>query len=200
MEDRASVTDTTATDPNAAINEIADRFFEGVLEREPIFATILGDDRFDDRLPDLGAEGRAEEARVYRALLEEVEPIDPAGLEVEQVITRDMLILVARNQLEAQEKKLYQLAINHISGVQTMPVMVAQYQIAETPEGLEKLLTRFAAYPDGRRPVHRHAARGHRRRPHQRRHPGAQADRADRAAGRHADRTVPGGDAGPRRR
>jgi uncharacterized protein (DUF885 family) len=146
MEDRASVTDTTASDPNAAINEIADRFFEGVLEREPIFATILGDDRFDDRLPDLGAEGRAEEARVYRALLEEVEPLDRAGLEPEQVITRDMLILVARNQLEAQEKKLYQLGINHISGVQTMPVMVAQYQIAETPEGLEKLLTRFAAY------------------------------------------------------
>jgi uncharacterized protein (DUF885 family) len=138
--------DVTTADPNAAINEIADRFFEGVLEREPIFATILGDDRFDDRLPDLGAEGRAEEARVYRALLEEVEPIDPAGLEPEQVITRDMLILVARNQLEAQEKKLYQLAINHISGVQTMPVMVAQYQIAETPEGLEKLLIRFAAY------------------------------------------------------
>ena len=55
------------TDPNAAINEIADRFFDGVLEREPIFATILGDDRFDDRLPDLGAEGRAVEARVYRA-------------------------------------------------------------------------------------------------------------------------------------
>ena len=137
----------TETDPNLAINEIADRFFEGVLEREPIFATILGDDRFDDRLPDLGASGRAEERRVYEALLAEVEPIGPAGLEPEQVITRDMLILVARNNLEAQDAKLYQLAINHISGVQTMPVMVAQYQLAETPEGLEKLLTRFAAYP-----------------------------------------------------
>ena len=46
------MTSNTGTDPNAAINEIADRFFEGVLEREPIFATILGDDRYDDRLPD----------------------------------------------------------------------------------------------------------------------------------------------------
>jgi uncharacterized protein (DUF885 family) len=137
----------TATDPNLVVNEIADRFFEGVLEREPIFATILGDDRYDDRLPDLGAEGRAEEARVFRALLEEVEPIGADGLEPEQVITRDMLILVAHNQLEAQERKLYQLAINHISGVQTMPVMVAQYQIADSAERLEKLLTRFAAYP-----------------------------------------------------
>jgi uncharacterized protein (DUF885 family) len=134
-------------DPNAAINEIADRFFEGVLERDPIFATILGDDRYDDRLPDLGAEGRAEEKRVYEALLAEVEPIGPDGLEPEQVITRDMLILVARNQLEAQEKKLYQMGINHISGVQLMPVMIAQYQLAETSEGLERLLGRFAAYP-----------------------------------------------------
>ncbi|HEX3218456.1 MAG TPA: DUF885 domain-containing protein [Candidatus Limnocylindria bacterium] len=137
----------TAADPNAAINEIADRFFEGVLERDSIFATILGDDRFDDRLPDIGAAGRAEEERVYRALIDEVEPISTDGLEPEQVITRDMLLLVARNQLEAQERKLYQLAINHISGVQLIPVMVAQYQIAESAEGLEKLLARFAAYP-----------------------------------------------------
>jgi uncharacterized protein (DUF885 family) len=135
------------TDPNAAINEIAERFFEGVLEREPIYATILGDDRFDDRLPDLGAEGRAEEERVYRALLDEVEQVPTDGLEPEQIITRDMLLLVANNQLEAQEKKLYQMAINHISGVQLIPVMVAQYQIAESDDGLQMLLTRFAAYP-----------------------------------------------------
>ena len=81
-----------------------------------------------------------------------------------------------------------------------MPVMVAQYQIAETPEGLEKLLTRFAAYrtavdqyidtlregiADGRTapPV-----------------PVRKRDRADRAPGRHADRRVPGRRAGARRR
>jgi uncharacterized protein (DUF885 family) len=137
----------TTNDPNAAVNELADRFFDGVLGREPIFATILGDDRFDDRLPDLGAEGRAAEAKAYRDVLAEAESIDEAALEVEQVITRDMLMLVARNQLEALDRKQYQLAINHISGVQTMPVMVAQYQIADTPERLAKLLTRFAAYP-----------------------------------------------------
>src|SRR4029079_14571269 len=94
----------------------------------------------------VGGDGRVWELRVYRPRREGVEPIDPAGLEPEQVITRDMLILVARNNLEAQEGKIYQLAINHISGVQTMPVMVAQYQIAESPEGLEKMLTRFGAY------------------------------------------------------
>ncbi len=134
-------------DPNVAVNELADRFFEGVLERNPVYATILGDDRWDDRLPDLGADGRAADETAFREVLHEAEAIDPAALEPEQVITRDMLLLVARNGLEAMDAKLYQLAINHISGIATLPVMVGQYQIAETPEALEKLLTRMRAFP-----------------------------------------------------
>jgi len=138
---------TVPVDPNAAVNQLADRFFETVLERQPIFATILGDSRFDDRLPDLGADGRAADAATYREVLAEAEALDEAGLEPEQVITRDMLMLVARNGLEALDRKLYQLAIDHISGVGTMPVQIAQYQIAETPEGLARLLTRFRSFP-----------------------------------------------------
>ena len=37
---------------------LADRFWEELLEREPIFATAIGDERYDDRLPDIGEEGR----------------------------------------------------------------------------------------------------------------------------------------------
>ena len=114
-----------ASDPNAAVNELADRFFDGVLERNPVFATILGDDRWDDRLPDLGSDGRAVDAAAFCEVLTKAEAVDPATLEAEQVITRDLLILVARNGLEAQEAKLYQLAINHISGFATLPIMVA---------------------------------------------------------------------------
>ena len=135
------------SDPNAAVNELAARFWEGALERDPVYATILGDDRWDDRLPDLGEAGRAADAAAYRETLADAEAIDPDGLEPEQVITRDMLMLVASTHLEALEQKQYQLSINHIFGTQTMPVRVAQYQIADTPERLERLLARFAAFP-----------------------------------------------------
>ena len=135
------------TDPNAAVNELADRFWDGVLERDPVSATILGDDRWDDRLPDLGEAGRAADAAAYREALADAGTIDPGALAPEQVITHDMLTLVARTHLEALEQKQYQLAIDHIFGVQTLPVRMAQYQIADSPERLERLLTRFAAYP-----------------------------------------------------
>ncbi|HEX7195821.1 MAG TPA: DUF885 domain-containing protein [Candidatus Limnocylindria bacterium] len=135
-------------DPTAAVNDLADRFWEGVLERDPTWATLLGDERFNDRWPDLGASGRAADEAAYRATLDEARAIPAEGLEPEQVITRDLLMLVAENHLEALAQKQYQLAIDHMSGPQIWPSEMAQYQPADTPERLERLLTRFAAYPE----------------------------------------------------
>ena len=134
-------------DPNDAVNQLADRFWEGVLEREPLEATLLGDDRYDDRLADLGPEGRAADAAAYREVLAVLEGIDRAALTTEQVITADMLLILARNNLEALDRKQYQLAVDHIGGVQTLPPMLAQYQPADSPARLEKLLARYAQFP-----------------------------------------------------
>lgn len=135
------------TDPNLAVNELAETFFDGVLEREPVFATIIGDDRWSDQLPDLGEAGRAADAAAYRSVLGAADEIPVDGLEPEQVITRDMLVLVAGTHLEALEQRQYQLAVDHIFGVQSMPIQIAQFQNARTPEQLDALLARFAAYP-----------------------------------------------------
>jgi uncharacterized protein (DUF885 family) len=139
---------SVALDPNAAVNDLADRFWEGLLDRDPMWATILGDERYNDRWPDLGPDGRAAEEAAFRAALAEAREIPVDGLEVEQVITRDLLILVSENQLAALEQKQYQLALDHMSGPQVWPAEMAQYQPAETPERLEKLLARYAGYPE----------------------------------------------------
>ena len=134
-------------DPNAAVNDLADRFWDGVLERDPLWATVLGDERFNDRWPDLGPDGRAADAAAYRSVLAEAQAIPVDGLDPEQVITRDLLVLVAENQLEALAQKQYQLGIDHMSGPQIWPAQVAQYQPADTPERVERLLARYASYP-----------------------------------------------------
>ena len=139
---------SVAADPNAAVNDLADRFWEGVLQRDPINATLLGDERYNDRWPDLGASGRADEEAFLRATMAEAREISSEGLEPEQLITRDLLVLVAENHLEALAQKQYQLGIDHMSGPQIWPAEVAQYQAADTPERLDQLLARQAAYPE----------------------------------------------------
>jgi len=138
---------SVVADPNATVNDLADRFWEGVLQRDPLWATTLGDERYNDRWPDLGAAGRAAEESAFRSVLAEAQRIPDHGLDPEQTITRDMLILVAENQLEWLAQKQYQLAVDHMSGPQIWPADIAQYQPADTPERLEKLLVRYRAYP-----------------------------------------------------
>lgn len=138
---------SVVADPNAAVNDLADRFWEGILERDPTWATLLGDERYNDRWPDLGAAGRAADEAAYRSALAEAAAIPSEGLDPEQVITRDLVTLISENQLAALEQKQYQLALDHMSGPQVWPAEMAQYQAAESPEGLDKLLARYDGYP-----------------------------------------------------
>ncbi len=136
-----------ALDPNAAVNDLADRFWEGILERDPLTATILGDERYNDRWPDLGPDGRSADEAAFRATLAEAREIPADQLEPEQVITRDLLMLVCENHLEALATKQYQLGIDHMAGPQIWPAEMAQYQPADTPERLERLLARWNTFP-----------------------------------------------------
>jgi len=138
---------SVAADPNAAVNDLADRFWEGILERDPMWATLLGDERYNHRWPDLGEAGRAADEAAFRETLDEASRIPVESLSPEQVITRDLLVLVCENHLEALAQKQYQLAVDHMSGPQVWPAEMAQYQPADSPERLEQLLSRWTAYP-----------------------------------------------------
>jgi uncharacterized protein (DUF885 family) len=139
---------SVAADPNAAVNDLADRFWEGLLERDPLWATVLGDERYNDRWPDLGEAGRAADRAAYSSTLDEARGIPGEALEAEQLITRDLMILVCENALEALDQKQYQLGVDHMSGPQVWPAEMAQYQPADSPERLDKLLARWSAYPE----------------------------------------------------
>ena len=57
---------TEPTEPTSPVNELADRFWESVLELNPTTATFYGDERYADRLEDPTPAGRAR----TRALME----------------------------------------------------------------------------------------------------------------------------------
>ncbi len=138
---------SAVADPNANVNDLAERFWEGILERDPVWGTVLGDERYNDRWPDLGADGRSAEESALRSALAEAQAIPVDGLDPEQVITRDLIILISENGLEQLEQRQYQIGIDHMTGPQVWPAEYAQYQPADTPERLEKLLVRHAAFP-----------------------------------------------------
>jgi uncharacterized protein (DUF885 family) len=138
----------TTLDPAAAVNALADRFWEHVLEESPLVATLYGDDRYDDRLPDISAAGRAK-ARAHReATLAELAAIPTAGLPTEERITHDMLRVLCELGIRADDLRMDLIAsVDQMDGPQALLAQVVQVQRADTPERLEKLLGRYAAFP-----------------------------------------------------
>ena len=131
------------------VNVLADRFWESILELNPSTATVYGDERYADRLEDPSAAGRARTRRLMDTTKAASEAIPPEGLAVEDRITRDMLIVIADQGLEEDDQGVHRLrVVDQIGGPQTILPQLCQFQPADTPERLDKFLTRLHAYRD----------------------------------------------------
>ena len=67
-------------DDGIAADRLLERYWEGLLEVEPLLGTAIGDERFDDRLPDPGPAGRAERGSLHRGALEQPELLERAAI------------------------------------------------------------------------------------------------------------------------
>jgi uncharacterized protein (DUF885 family) len=84
----------TVPEPATPVNDLADRFWESILRLSPTTATMYGDERYGDRLPDPGPEGRGEARRLAEDTRREADAISTDGLSVENRITLDMVKVV----------------------------------------------------------------------------------------------------------
>jgi uncharacterized protein (DUF885 family) len=139
--------DDSANDADRA-QALADRFWEELLEREPVFATAIGDERYDDRLSDIGEEGRALAETRNRAALDELASIDRAGLDLTMRTTMDVLEAIAIQTLAAIELRSDRLYVaNHFVGPGVLLGDIASIQRTDTPEHLERYEQRLRAFP-----------------------------------------------------
>ena len=133
--------------PDTAVNAIADRFWEGLLRESPTTATVYGDERYSDLLDDPGPAGRAAARALRERTLGEIEAIPAGRLPVEERITRDMIDVVCHLGLEQADARMDLLAaVDQMGGPQTLLPQMVQFQPADTPERLDRLVARLEAY------------------------------------------------------
>ncbi|HYN68733.1 MAG TPA: DUF885 domain-containing protein [Candidatus Eisenbacteria bacterium] len=134
--------------PAPDVNAMADGFWERFLQISPLSATLNGDTRYDDRLPDPGPEGRARARRWAEDMVATATSIPDDGLGVEDRITRDMLRVIGELHLVEDDQRLDTLqVVDQMGGPQTLLPQLCQFQSADTPERLEQFVARLHAYP-----------------------------------------------------
>ncbi len=133
----------------AAARELADRFWEDLLVLDPLIGTEIGDDRYDDRMPDPSEKGLARREEVHRRALEDLKAIDRAALGVDLRTTLDVLEAIARRQLNDLALRIDRFqAVTHLFGPGNLLAVLGSLQRADTAERAEKYAARLAAFPD----------------------------------------------------
>ena len=82
---------SSGPDENARFVGVAERYLEGMLARNPVWSTSLGDHRHDGRWPDLTMEGFADRVGFNRAYLDTLETIDPRKLDTINAVDHAIL-------------------------------------------------------------------------------------------------------------
>lgn len=135
-----------SVEASAQLDALAAEYWQGTLRRNPILATFYGDERYNDRLPEIGLRGRAEEEQDLRDLLARLDALHTADLEGEPAITADMLRLALTAGLETLRLRIDELAIDQMDGPQVWLPELLNWHPTDTREHVEQLIARFRAF------------------------------------------------------
>ncbi len=136
---------------SAALDALAAEYWETYLEVSPLFATAVGDARYDDRLSDPTPEGTATSRARFEALLARTDALDPASLSADQRITHSALRASLAADIAERRTGLLGWNVDPIEGVPADFLAVPDYQPLDTPEDGGRMVARWhemARYTD----------------------------------------------------
>jgi uncharacterized protein (DUF885 family) len=128
---------------SAELKELAERYWEARMVASPLFASFLGDHRFDDRADDLSPEADAANRATWVEMGAAAEAIDPAGLDAVDLVTRRLLIDELADNVTGIDTRLIELASDQMQGIHAdLMTMAGQLRVAE-PEQAAMAVTRI---------------------------------------------------------
>jgi uncharacterized protein (DUF885 family) len=129
-------------------DQLTNDAWEGLLQREPLIGTFVGDERYDDRLGDPSEAGRSAEETAARTGLQQLAEIDRAELDEARQLTADIYEAICSRTLARLEHRLDLLDVaNHMNGAVSTLGQIATLQRADTPERVARLDARLRSFP-----------------------------------------------------
>ncbi len=132
----------TASEGLAAL---AAAYWEAQLANQPVFATQLGDRRYDDRLADHSPETLARIEAEYGAFLERAKNTPEAELGPADRVTRTALIVDLEGEIDGLRCHLEEWRVDPLGGPQVGYLNIESFQPVRTPEEARAMVNRWRA-------------------------------------------------------
>jgi uncharacterized protein (DUF885 family) len=148
--DTVSVEDPTSTFEDATFADLLEEYYEMRLELNPLEATFIGDDRFNDQLPNmLTKEYQMQTAAFYQGTLRELHDYDRSALSPTERVSYDVLKWECDINLEGLAFRTELLPLDQFNGFHLMIGQLASGQSAQpfnTIEDYDNWLARLESF------------------------------------------------------
>ena len=121
--------------------------WEAHLRNDPFFATVTGDKRYNDRLPELGEAAAEREVQELRTFLERLTRLDRAKLGEADRLNADIFRQLKESALAELEFHAYRMPLNRMGGFHTALADVTTLIAFDTTRDYEDYLARLAGFP-----------------------------------------------------
>ncbi len=115
------------------------------MSHDPLFATALGDRRFDARLPDISPEGRARWRREYEDVAKRCKAIPEGELPPREKLTRTALLVDAGSLADYYSCDLEEWVVDPLQGFQNELLNLESYQPVRTVKEGRAMVERWRA-------------------------------------------------------
>ena len=139
------MTTTNPTSTDATLAALAEEYWQQFLRDEPVFATAIGDRRFDDRLPERSPEALADRRRRLRDLRGRVARIDPGALSPADSVTLVELASAIERDEGVLGLDLDAWTVDPLEGPPVEALNLESIQPVRTPDEARALVRRWTA-------------------------------------------------------
>lgn len=138
---------------------LADEYWDREMAHHPFVATMFGDHRFDDRVPDLSPAGLAQHRDAIAAIGARVAAVDD-DLSPADAVTRALLVDACETTVESVDSREIELASDGFTGFPVTLLRGASRRSAPDPDSAARQLERLRALPSALDDVVEHWQRG----------------------------------------
>jgi uncharacterized protein (DUF885 family) len=134
-------------DAHSQLHALFDEAWEFDLREYPVFATSVGDQRYNDRLGSVAPSDHARRAEANRAFLVQLRAIDRSALDVTDRVSYDMFERRLRDDLAGFEFRTYEMPITADAGFHVAFARLPRFVPLFTVDDYENYIERLKAYP-----------------------------------------------------
>jgi uncharacterized protein (DUF885 family) len=130
-----------------ALNALLDEQWEYTMLHSPIYASTLGDKRFNDKVDDFSLEAIQADLEHERQFIPRLEAIDTTGFPDQEVLNKLLMIRDMRSDLEGARFKSWEMPVSQQNGVHLFLPQLANILPFDTVKDYDDFITRMKQFP-----------------------------------------------------